>query len=88
LPARAAREEGRCDVDDDALIGSACVEYGAMDFASGDEDDVAGGKRIAAPFDDIFSIAAEEEDDFMKIVIVERDRSEASVLQAEDAKVA
>lgn len=84
---RAAREERGCDVDDDALVRRG-TQHGTMDLAGGDENDVAWHERIAAPLDDVVGIAAEEQDDLVEIVIVERNRPQPFVLQAEHAEIA
>ena len=83
----AAREECGRDVDDDALVRRG-AQHGTVDFAGRDEDDVAHRERVAAPFDDVVRIAAEEQDDLVEVVIMERDRPQPFVLQTEHAEIA
>lgn len=75
----AAREERGRDVDDDALVWHVRREHGPVDFASRDEDDVARHERVAAAFDDIVGMAAEEQDDLVEVVIMEGNRRQALV---------
>lgn len=83
-----AFEEGWRDIDDDALIVSrAWQEYGPVDLTSRDKDDVTGRKVVRFAFDDVVDIAAQKQDDFMEIVVVEGYGLQRGVLEAEHAEI-
>ena len=60
------------DVDDDALIGQLRCRHRPMDFSGTYEENIARGQRIGFPFNDIVSLAVKKKDDFVKIMVVER----------------
>ena len=83
----AAREKFGCDVDDDALVRRGTQDR-PMDLAGRDENDVAHRERIAAPFDDVVSVAAEEQDDLVEVMVVKGNGLQPFVFQAEHAEIA
>ena len=57
-----------------------------MNFAGADEDDVSGGKLPSFSFDGIARLAANKEDNFMKIVVMKGNGGGHRIMETKNAK--
>lgn len=64
-------EKARREIHDDPLVGYGLVNRRPVDVVVVDQDNVVGQQWISSAFNQVVHLAFQEDDDFIKVVVVE-----------------